>query len=124
MGRRGGLDRPGRLLLKFFLVLLAGRALAVDLWRHGRKRKPCGRHAHYLLRDAVSLMLQRIVNGADMELRLNGDGEAQRKNSRRLNRSGRQVRKERELADIRRGRCFPAGHLRGIVLIVMYAGLI
>ena len=76
------------------LLLLARGALAADLLgrriRGGHARR--GRQ-HYLVGDAVSLMLQRIVNGADFKFRLNGTKEPRCQIGERRLKSARTVQR-------------------------------
>src|SRR5271170_1001108 len=96
----GGLCR-GTHLVKLYL-LLAFRAFAADLRRGRRKRALWRRHTHYLLSDSIRLMLQRIIDGADFEFRLNGFGETRcRKLGWLLEFAAHPLgRKERYLAEI------------------------
>jgi hypothetical protein len=109
-------------LTEFFLYG-AVSAFAAELRRRD-DRALRGGHAHDLVGDTVRRMLERIVSGADFELRLNGTGQA---------RGGWLVsahppgRKEWELAEVPRaaGRfssrayAFRAGILLGVVMLVL-----
>jgi hypothetical protein len=66
----GGL-RLGRLFLKFFL-LLAGVAFAAELGPRGRDGGSRVGDAHHLVRDAIRLVLERIIHLSDYELCLYG----------------------------------------------------
>src|SRR5262249_25434026 len=74
------------------LFLLAGNAFAAHLRRRGSQRNPRGRHAHHLVRDAVRLTLQWIIDAADFEFRLNETREARRRKMRRRLKPLRTVR--------------------------------
>src|SRR5262245_24373696 len=100
----GDRSHPRRLLLKFFFFLsLAGSAFAAHLRWRGTKRHLRHRHAHHLFGNPIRLMLQRIIDGADFEVRLNGrPGEARcQKLGRRLEFAAHPLgRKGRYLAEI------------------------
>jgi hypothetical protein len=65
---------PARLFLEFFFLVLAGAVFVADPGWHGGDGYLGSRR--HLVRDAVRLMLHRIIDGTDFEFRLNGTGEA------------------------------------------------
>jgi hypothetical protein len=62
-----------RLLRLAFGATSTAAANALELWL---------RHAHYLVGDAVRFVLERVIDGADLELRLKGTGKGRSRRRR------------------------------------------
>ena len=60
--------------MKCSVLFLAAFAFAADLRWRGYGGDLQGLHAHHLARDAVGIMLQRVIHGADLKFRLDRAG--------------------------------------------------
>jgi hypothetical protein len=118
----GGRLRPCLLPWRVILIL-AIFAFAADMWRRKCKGDSRIRHAQDLVRDAIRFVLQRVVDGADVEFRLNGETSSC-KRRRQLQPFGMAREKDGDLGEIPQRRGPSGGHPFGIILIFARAGLI
>jgi hypothetical protein len=93
--------RVGWPFLKFFLRCAASAFAADQRWR-GREGHLWVRCPHHLVRETVRLMLQRIIDSADFEFRLNGTREMCRR-IRRKDRDFAKIPRRRRRVDGRAG---------------------
>ena len=116
--RSGGFSLPA-------VLAPASRARPTRTRRGGDGYRGLGvRCPDRLIGDPVGFMFQRIIDGTDFEVRLNGIGERHRKQRRPLKPLHTTGRKKRNLAEIPRRHCLPAGQGCGTILIFLRARLV